>query len=77
MLNDTAILADGLLSVGDACRFLRCSRSFLYALMGKGEIGFVSLSQTPGRSMRRIPRRALVEFAAGRLTVKGKERTGA
>ena len=58
----TDLVADGLLTVREAARFLRLSRSNLYALMERGELAFVKL----GRS-RRIPRRALVELAAAHL----------
>lgn len=57
------LLVDGLLSVTEAGRFLSCSRSYLYDRMDAGELQFVRL----GRA-RRIPRRAVVEFAAARLT---------
>ncbi len=56
------LVADGLFTVAEAASFLRLSRSNLYVLMERGELAFVKL----GRS-RRIPRRALVELAAGGL----------
>ena len=55
----TDLVADGLLTVHEAERFLRLSRSSLYILMERGELAFVKL----GRS-RRIPRRAVVALAA-------------
>lgn len=58
----TGLVEDGLLDVRAACDFLRCSRSFLYAAMDAGHLPFCRL----GRA-RRIPRRALVIFAAARL----------
>lgn len=57
------LVADGLLTVEQAGRLLSCSRSYLYARMDSGELPFVRL----GRA-RRIPRRAVLEFAASRLT---------
>lgn len=57
------LIADGLLTVEQAGRLLSCSRSYLYARMDAGELPFVRL----GRA-RRIPRRAVLEFAAARLT---------
>jgi excisionase family DNA binding protein len=57
-----AIVADGLLSVEEAKAFLRVSRSTLYSLMDTNQIAYVKL----GRS-RRVPRRALIEFACGGL----------
>jgi excisionase family DNA binding protein len=56
------LVAEGLLSVYDAAAFLSVSRSKLYEMMDQGLLPFVKL----GRS-RRVPRRALVELAAGEL----------
>lgn len=53
------LVADGLVTVADACRLLAVSRSFLYAQMDAGALPFCRL----GRS-RRIPRRAVIEYAA-------------
>lgn len=72
-----SLFAEGLLTIGEVCRWLRCSRSFLYGLMASGALPYVALTDTPGRSVRRIPRRALTEFATGRLTTTGKERSSA
>ncbi len=58
----TDVVAEGLLTVTDAARFLSVSRSKLYEMMDRGELPYVKL----GRS-RRIPRRALVELAASGL----------
>lgn len=58
-----ALVADGLLSVAEASALLSVSRSFLYAAMGRGELAYCRLGRT-----RRIPRRALIEFAASRLS---------
>ena len=55
----TELVADGLLTVAKAAEFLSLSRATLYVLMDKGHVPFVKI----GRS-RRIPKRALVEFAA-------------
>ena len=60
--DSAGLVSDGLLSVNQASTFLSISRSTLYAIMDRGELPFVKL----GRS-RRIPRRALVELAAGNL----------
>lgn len=56
------IVAEGLVSVPEAARFLSISRSKLYALMEQGALAYVRL----GRA-RRIPRRALVALAAQHL----------
>jgi len=53
----------GLLTVEAAAQFLSISRTSLYAAMARGELPWCQL----GRS-RRIPRRALVEYAAANLT---------
>jgi excisionase family DNA binding protein len=58
----TETVADGLLTIVDAARLLAVSRSYLYQVMDRGELPHVKL----GRA-RRIPRRALLEFAASRL----------
>ena len=55
------VVADGLLRISDASKFLGLSRSKLYQLMDRGELPFTKI----GRS-RRVPRKAVVEFAASR-----------
>ena len=65
-----ALVSDGLLKVEEAARFLGVSRATVYVLMDSGMLVFVKL----GRS-RRIPKRAVVEFAAG--LVQGGEMRGA
>ncbi len=64
------LLADGLCTVAVAARLLAVSRSFLYATMDAGELCYVKL----GRS-RRIPRRALLDYA-GRHLHGGEESRG-
>jgi excisionase family DNA binding protein len=54
-----ALAADGFDRIAEAQAFLGLSRASIYALMDKGELPYARF----GRS-RRIPRRALVEFAA-------------
>ena len=49
---------DGLIDVREASRFLSLSRSTIYVLMEEGKLPFAKI----GRS-RRIPRRAIIEFA--------------
>ena len=55
------MVADGLMRVAEVAEFLGLSRAAVYQLMGRGELPFTKI----GRS-RRVPRRALVEFAASR-----------
>jgi len=54
---------DGLMDVHEAARFLSLSRSTIYVLMDEGRLPFAKI----GRS-RRIPRRAVIEFAAAHLS---------
>lgn len=61
------LVADGLMTVAEAANFLRISRSKLYSLMDQGQLAFVRLGQNGHRASRRIPRRALIEFAARHL----------
>jgi excisionase family DNA binding protein len=53
------LVHDGLNRIDEAAEFLGLSRSQIYALMEAQELVYVKI----GRS-RRIPRRALIEFAA-------------
>jgi len=53
------LVEDGLDRISEASHFLGISRSSLYELMENGELPFCKI----GRS-RRVPHRALVEFAA-------------
>lgn len=62
MTTKTDLVADGLLSIEEACAFLSISRSTLYELMDQGELPFTKI----GRS-RRIPKRACIELAAKNL----------
>lgn len=59
---DIEIVSDGLLSIREVIRFTQLSRSTVYALMEAGQLPYVKL----GRA-RRVPRRALLELAAGNL----------
>jgi excisionase family DNA binding protein len=55
-----ALASAGFLSLKDAAQFLSISRAALYALMDKGQLPYAKF----GRS-RRIPRKALHDFAEG------------
>ena len=57
-----AAVGDGLVNVREATHFLGCSVSTLYQLMQDGTLPSFRL----GRS-RKLPRKALVDFAAERL----------
>ncbi len=52
------IMADGFIDVVEAGKFLGLSRATIYQLMDKGELPYCKF-----RKSRRIPRRALVEYA--------------
>lgn len=53
------LVADGLCTIREAARFLAVARSTLYAAMGRGDLPFVRIGRC-----RRIPRMALLQFAA-------------
>ena len=55
---DATLIADGLVTVEYAAKFLGLGRSSLYALMETGALPFAKF----GRA-RRIPKNALLEFA--------------
>lgn len=57
--SDTALVADGLLTVDGAAAFCHVARSTIYKAMDAGLLAYVKI----GRA-RRIPRKALIEFAA-------------
>ena len=56
------LLAEGLSTVADAAKFLSIGKTTLYEAMERGELVYVKI----GRA-RRIPRRALLQFAANNL----------
>jgi excisionase family DNA binding protein len=56
---DLDLTTDGFVDVSEAAEFLGVSRSALYQLMGNGALRYAKF----GRS-RRIPRRALRDYAA-------------
>jgi excisionase family DNA binding protein len=64
--DQSSVVADGLVTVGEAARFLGIGRSKLYSLMDAGELAFVKL----GRA-RRVPRAALVKLAEANLVAVG------
>jgi excisionase family DNA binding protein len=59
-------VSDGLLSVAEAAHFLSISRAKLYSLMDAGDLAYAKIGKS-----RRIPRRALVEFAERHLVCAG------
>jgi excisionase family DNA binding protein len=66
-----ALLDEGLLSIKSAAAWLDVSPSTIWRMMDGGEVPFV---YAPGRGSlaRRIPKRALVEWAERRLLGAGQ-----
>lgn len=58
-----AVVADGMFTVKEAVEFTKLSRSELYALMGRGELQFLKHGKR-----RLVPKRAIVELLAGKLS---------
>jgi excisionase family DNA binding protein len=56
------IVADGLMTISEAARFLSISRSKLYEMMDKGELAYVKLGRC-----RRIRRRELTDLVSRQL----------
>lgn len=56
------LVADGLVTVKKAAEFLSVGRSTLYEAMERGRLPYVKIG-----AARRIPMRALTEFAAANL----------
>ncbi len=56
------LLADGCLTVADSAAFLAVGKSTIYDAMNAGHLAFIHL----GRA-RRIPKRALLDYAAANL----------
>ena len=57
------LVADGLMTVMEAARFLSVSQSTLYSLMDSGRLAYVKI----GRA-RRLPRRGVANFAESNMT---------
>lgn len=51
--------AEGLLTILEACSYLRISRPTIYEMMNRGDLPFIRL---PGVRARRIARRVLIEL---------------
>lgn len=62
------LLGDGLLTVIAAADWLAISRSAVYQLLNAGEIAYVRIGAD-----RRIPRRALIEYANTRLVQRAAQ----
>jgi excisionase family DNA binding protein len=60
-----SLVGDGFALVNEAAQFLRVSRSKVYMLMDAGELPYARF----GRN-RRIPRRALMEYAERSLVAR-------
>lgn len=57
-MSEKNIVAEGLVSIREAARFLSLSRSTLYQMMDKGELHYAKIG-----GARRIPRQALKSLA--------------
>jgi excisionase family DNA binding protein len=64
MTNNELMVQEGLLTIEAAMEFLDISRASLYRLISDGILPTVKLI-----GARRIPRRALIDLAASRVTV--------
>ena len=64
MTNNEQIVLEGLVTIEGAMDFLDISRASLYRLINDGTLPTVKLI-----GARRIPRRALIDLAASRVTV--------
>jgi excisionase family DNA binding protein len=60
-----ALVADGLDRIAEPQGFLGLSRASIYSLMDQGQLPYVKI----GRA-RRIPRRALIQFAAQNVVAR-------
>jgi excisionase family DNA binding protein len=54
----TVLVEDGFVTVPEAAKFLSVSRAKMYATMDQGELPFCKFGKS-----RRIPRKALLEYA--------------
>ena len=66
---DNKLLQTGLMSVREVAAFLSVGRSFVYKEMSRGALPWLKC----GRA-RRIPRRAVLDYAATRLAATTDER---
>ena len=64
MTNNETIVQEGLVTIETAMDFLDISRASLYRLINDGTLPTIKLI-----GARRIPRRALIDLAASRVTV--------
>jgi excisionase family DNA binding protein len=62
---DEDLVADGLVTVAEAAKFLSLSRATLYQLMDQGQLPYVKIGKSP-----RVPRKAVIELAAKNLVVR-------
>lgn len=62
----TQTMATGLMTIPQAADFLSISRGLVYQLLRRGELPSVKIGR-----LRRIPRNAVVRYAAKRLQNKG------
>jgi excisionase family DNA binding protein len=55
---ETRLIEEGFVTVPEAAKFLSVSRAKVYAMMDQGELAYCKFGKS-----RRIPRRALQEYA--------------
>ena len=63
-MSATEMMAEGVVSLEEACRFTSLSRAQMYNLMTNGTLPFVQLGRR-----RTIPRAALVKYLSENLNV--------
>ena len=68
---DEKLVADGLVSIDEAMTFLSVGRSTLYELMERGLLSYAKIGRC-----RRIPKKALIAFAAANLRGGTSKGTG-
>jgi len=60
--HETPLCGDGLVTIVEGARFLGVSKTTLYDMLGRGEIAYSRVGH-----LKRIPRRALIEYAEKHL----------
>jgi excisionase family DNA binding protein len=68
---NTDLVLDGLDRVGDVARFLKLSQSTIYDLMDRGLLPSIKIGKS-----RRVPHRAVIEFAASNFVTRPAEGLG-
>jgi excisionase family DNA binding protein len=63
--SDESVVDEGFASIEEGCKYLRICRASMYLLMEAGEVAYAKFGKS-----RRIPWRALKDFAARSLVAK-------